>query len=241
MRVYNRPMNGGSWASVEDYLEAGRLLAYGSKIRIDLEDSEIYYQEELGFVNVPVDTYGHRMLRAVPCIAVLAVSLSFSSLDFCTPDDDECIDVPDDSAILTRLGQRPCPPRPRCGYVYSGLECRTIQDIPIPGMRCGPWSRWAKMFNFMGYTEVWCRSRICNRDRSVTQQCRVIWKKNCPPYNTRPGPWRRRICIITETNKQYNCCPGQQSDPNRVGCSSPGETFFFGPRWIPGSSNCSWR
>jgi hypothetical protein len=23
IRVYNRPMNGGSWASVEDYLEAG--------------------------------------------------------------------------------------------------------------------------------------------------------------------------------------------------------------------------
>jgi hypothetical protein len=238
MRVYSRPMSGGSWASVEDYLEAGRLLAYGSKIRIDLEDSEIYYQEELSFVNVPVDTSGHRMLRAVPCIAV---PLSFSNLNFCTPDNDECIDIPDDSAILTRLGQRPCPPRPRCGYVYSGLECRTIQDIPIPGMRCGPWSRWAKVFNFMGWTEVWCRSRICNRDRSVTQQCRVIWKKNCPPYDTRYGPWRRRICIITETNKQYNCCPGQQSDPNRVGCSSPGETFFFAGQWIPGSSNCSWQ
>ena len=238
MRVYNRPMSGGSWASVEDYLEAGRLLAYDSKIRIDLEDSEIYYQEKLSFLNVPVDTYGHRMLRAVPCIAV---QFSVSNLDFCTPDIDECIDIPDDSAILTRLGQRPCPPRPRCGYVYSGLECRTIQDIPIPGMRCGPWSRWAKVFNFMGWTEVWCRSRICNRDRSVTQQCRVIWKKNRPPYDTRYGPWRRRICIITETNKQYNCCPGQQSDPNRVGCSSPGETFFFFGQWIPGSSNCSWQ
>jgi hypothetical protein len=26
MRVYNRPMNGGSWASVEDYLPAGNAL-----------------------------------------------------------------------------------------------------------------------------------------------------------------------------------------------------------------------
>ena len=28
MRVYNRPMNGGSWASVEDYLPAGNALGY---------------------------------------------------------------------------------------------------------------------------------------------------------------------------------------------------------------------
>ncbi|WP_180977075.1 hypothetical protein [Fischerella thermalis] len=33
MRVYNRPTSGGSWTSVEDYLKAGRLLAYDSKIR----------------------------------------------------------------------------------------------------------------------------------------------------------------------------------------------------------------
>ena len=152
MRLYNRPMSGGSWASVEDYLEAGRLLAYGSKIRIDLEDPEIYYQEELSFVNVPVDTSGHRMLRAVPCIAV---PLSFSNLDFCTSDNDECIDIPDDSAILTRLGQRPCPPVPdvdtctldwnavlfktspyqECVVVHGlvGLKCSTSWD----GQKCG--------------------------------------------------------------------------------------------------------
>jgi len=98
MRVYSRAMGEQSWTSVEDYLEAGRLLAYDSKIRIDLEDSEIYYQEKLSFLNVPVDTHGHRMLRAVPCIAV---QFSVSNLDFCTPDIDECIDIPDDSAILT--------------------------------------------------------------------------------------------------------------------------------------------
>jgi hypothetical protein len=33
MRVYNRPMNGGSWASVEDYLPAGNALGYNQNWR----------------------------------------------------------------------------------------------------------------------------------------------------------------------------------------------------------------
>lgn len=235
MRVYNRAMGGTSWASVEDYLDTGRALFYRTYLRLDMEDAEIYLDGDNAAV-VPLDREGFPMKRLV------CVGLMRTVPGPCPPEGDDCLDNPDDSTMLTLFGQRPCPPRPRCGYVYSGLECNTIQDIPISGTEgCGPWSRWAKIANIAGYTEIWCRSRVCNRERSVTQQCRIIWKKNCPPYDTRFGPWRRRICIITDTAKQYHCCPGQQSDPNQVGgCHSAGEFYLWGS-WSPGGSNCSWQ
>jgi len=236
MRVYNRAMGGSSWASVEDYLDIGRALFYRTYLRLDMEDAEIYLDGDNAAV-VPLDREGFPMERLMPCVGSIQPTVPVP----CIPEVDDCLDNPDDSIMLMRFGQRPCPPRPRCGYVYSGLECTTLRDIPIPGMRCGPWSRWVKIINFREWTSVWCRSRVCNRDRSVTQQCRIIWKKNCPPFDTRYGPWRLRICIITETNKQYNCCPLQVEDPNVYGCSSPLETYFFIGQWLPGGSSCTWQ
>jgi len=239
MRVYSRAIGSEGWDTLEAYVEAGRVLFYNQFLRIDLEDSEVYHSGAITRY-IPLDSDGQALQRLIPCQQQSEPNLGY---DICAPAiDDNCVDESTSEIVLTRLGQRPCRPKPRCGYVYAGLECRNIQDILIPDIRCGPWSRWARMANILGYTSVWCRHRVCNRDRIVTQQCRIKWVKNCPPYDTRYSPWRRRICVITETNKQYNCCPGQEQDPNTHGCSSPAEIpgAFIGD-WIPGGSTCQWQ
>ncbi len=247
MRVYGRSSARNTWSYVEDYLHAGRLSVSGRQGILSLEQSSVMFNldgldENLAFW--AHDAYGNPISPTPPKCPVVDTEIN-TLRNPCLPEaEEEC--PQEEVSQLFLQGNSPCRPKPKCGYVYVKLECRTIEETPTGGMRCGRWSRWAKIasVNLGGavYTNVWCRSRVCNRDKYVTQQCRIVWQKNCPPYDTRYSKWRQRICVITETNKQYQCCPLQQQNPEQVGCSSPVEGFINPTHgWIPGGSDCKWQ
>lgn len=117
-----------------------------------------------------------------------------------------------------------------CGYIFQGLECHTIVDVPLPGIHFGSWSKWAEVVatdNPYIKTGWWCRSRIQSRVISRRQHCREVWKKNCPPYDTRYGRWRNRSCDVQQIRTETVCCP-QKQDPNLTkGCGVPTVGPFY--------------
>jgi hypothetical protein len=71
MRVYNRPMSGGSWASVEDYLPAGSALGYNQNWQYRYSGGELLMitasSEPSGYY--PMDSNGRAVQNAPaqPC------------------------------------------------------------------------------------------------------------------------------------------------------------------------------
>jgi len=72
MRVYNRPMNGGSWASVEDYLPAGNALGYNQNWRYRYSGGELLMMTASGEPSAyyPMDSNGLAVqnVPAQPCV-----------------------------------------------------------------------------------------------------------------------------------------------------------------------------
>jgi len=68
MRVYNRPMNGGSWASVEDYLPAGNALGYNQNWQYRHSGGELLMMTASGEPSAyyPMDSNGLVISRLNP-------------------------------------------------------------------------------------------------------------------------------------------------------------------------------
>jgi hypothetical protein len=68
MRVYNRPMSGGSWASVEDYLPAGNALGYNENWRYRHTGGELLMMGATGEPSAyyPMDSNGLVVSRLNP-------------------------------------------------------------------------------------------------------------------------------------------------------------------------------
>lgn len=134
-----------------------------------------------------------------------------------------------------------------CGYIFQGLQCLNVVDVPIGSPHFGPWTKWAKRYgiNVPGRFlsgAIWCRARVVKRTVSRRQMCRTIWQKNCPPYDTRYGPWRMRNCDVEQTRRQLECCD-QEGDPNIYGCV--GQLFRLweiGSDWQDSRTlGCAWE
>jgi hypothetical protein len=68
MRVYNRAMSGGSWASVEDYLPAGNALGYNQNWRYRHSGGELLMMGATGEPSAyyPMDSNGLVISRLNP-------------------------------------------------------------------------------------------------------------------------------------------------------------------------------
>jgi hypothetical protein len=77
MRVYNRPLSGGSWASVEDYLPAGNALGYNQNWQYQYSGGELLMMTASGEPSVyyPMDSNGLAVQKvpAQPCICAVVV------------------------------------------------------------------------------------------------------------------------------------------------------------------------
>ena len=77
MRVYNRPMNGGSWASVEDYLPAGNALGYNENWRYRHTGGELLMMGATGEPSgyYPMDSNGLAVQNAPaqPCVCAVVM------------------------------------------------------------------------------------------------------------------------------------------------------------------------
>lgn len=134
-----------------------------------------------------------------------------------------------------------------CGYIFQGMQCHNVVDIQVGGIHFGPWTRWAQRYRITIpghglFGMVWCRARVAKRVVSRRQMCRTVWQKNCPPYDTRYGPWRMRNCDVEQTRRQLECCD-QVTDPaTSGGCT--GRLFRFwelGSNWQDSRTlGCEW-
>jgi hypothetical protein len=91
MRVYNRPMNGGSWTSVEDYLDTDSALGYGYNWQYRHSGGELLMMTASGEPSAyyPMDSNGLAVQNAPaqPCVcpvAPVSVSVCLPLLGFAT-------------------------------------------------------------------------------------------------------------------------------------------------------------
>ena len=77
MRLYNRPMSGGSWASVEDYLPAGNALGYNENWRYRHTGGELLMMGATGEPSgyYPTDSNGLAVQNAPaqPCVCAVVM------------------------------------------------------------------------------------------------------------------------------------------------------------------------
>ena len=91
MRLYNRPMSGGSWASVEDYLPAGNALGYNENWQYRHSGGKFLMMTASGEPSAyyPMDSNGLAVQNtpAQPCVcpvAPVSVSVCLPLLGFAT-------------------------------------------------------------------------------------------------------------------------------------------------------------
>jgi len=212
-----KPLEGGSWTTSALYLQG---------ISLVRRNNEWHHFDPLGTAQVITNS------------SAQVVSNAVISLNACTADTElsnhspwrlgwGTVGLAEEGLVYDsheQTYQKPCTGGgvTPCGYIFSGLEChQTGWDLPLPGTdHFGPWSGWARIVktdNPFIKAGWWCRSRIHSRVVSRRQICREIWKKNCPPFDTRYGPWRPRLCDVQQTRTEIQCCP-QEDDPNTRGC-----------------------
>jgi len=99
MRVYNRAIGNGSWASVEDYLPAGNALGYNQNWRYRYSGGELLMMTASGEPSAyyPMDSNGLAVQNAPaqPCICAVvapAQTAVCSLLEHgCGDDDEDCV------------------------------------------------------------------------------------------------------------------------------------------------------
>ncbi len=134
MRVYNRAMGSGSWASVEDYLPAGHALGYNWNWQYRHTGGELLMMGATGEPSgyYPTDTNGLSISTTPPVACVCYIFLQ----SLCAPILDggcggRCEEMP---PILP-----PLPPGlPQPGFPSPGYYMPLWVRIPIWGNYCGP-------------------------------------------------------------------------------------------------------
>ena len=122
MRVYNRPMNGGSWASVEDYLPAGNALGYNENWQYWHTGGELLMMTASGEPSVyyPMDSNGLAVQKvpAQPCICAVvapAQTAACSPLGYGGCEGGQCDAIPPDALLPPNrnpiVAPSPTPPR----------------------------------------------------------------------------------------------------------------------------------
>jgi hypothetical protein len=124
MRVYNRAMSGGSWASVEDYLPAGNALGYNENWRYRYSGGELLMMGATGEPSgyYPTDSNGLPVGQTPPVACVCLVAL-----------------VPDVCAPLGygECGGGQCEEMPSIWFPVDRENCwLQIPPIPLPRI-CG--------------------------------------------------------------------------------------------------------
>jgi len=140
MRVYNRPMSGGSWASVEDYLPAGNALGYNENWQYRYSGGELLMMTASGEPSAyyPMDSNGLAVQNAPaqPCVCpvfVPAQTAACPPLGYGGCEGGQCDATPPNAPLppntdpIVSPSPTPSPTPPR-------------NDPVVAAVRLGPWN-----------------------------------------------------------------------------------------------------
>jgi hypothetical protein len=112
MRVYNRAMSGGSWASVEDYLPAGNALGYNQNWQYRYSGGELLMMGATGEPSgyYPTDSNGLAVGQTPPVACVCYIFLQ----NLCAPIVDRACSGNEEPVLYVPQPSQPCGWNPSC-------------------------------------------------------------------------------------------------------------------------------